>query len=34
MVNVYSVVNTTNEDLFYQWYAIDNKLEFSLIAYL
>jgi hypothetical protein len=24
-VNVYSVVNTTNEGLLYQWYAIDNQ---------
>jgi hypothetical protein len=25
MVNVYSVVNTTNEGLLYQWYAIDSN---------
>jgi hypothetical protein len=31
MVNVYSVMNTTNEGLLYQWYAIDNKLHVSAI---
>jgi hypothetical protein len=33
MVNVYFVVNTTNEGLLYQWYAFDNKLHVSAIRW-